>query len=129
MWHARDSGARIVDATKVVVAVHQNHDYSYHPDGEKGVWEGEEALRNAALLDNGRLFRTLRNSTHILTHEGLRRNYLHYWVLARANASRMRSRIWFAALNWTRPFRHRLGLRNKNSAPAVSGSQNNRSRN
>jgi hypothetical protein len=120
MWHARDSGARIVDATKVVVAIHQNHDYSYHPDGEKGVWEGEEALKNMALLDNWRLFRTLQNATQILTPEGIHRNYGHWWALARSRASRMPSKIWFAALNWTRPLRDRMGLRNKNSAPAAS---------
>jgi len=120
MWHARDSGARIVDASKVVVAVHQNHDYSYHPDGEKGVWEGEEARRNAALLDNWRLFRSLRNATHILTPEGIHRNYWHWWALARSRSSTTLSRIWFAALNWSRPLRHRVGLRAKNSTPAAS---------
>jgi hypothetical protein len=123
MWHARDSGARIVDATKVVMAVHQNHDYSYHPDGEKGVWEGEEALRNIALLDNWKLFRTLQNATDILTPYSVRRNYLHWWALARKKTAIAFSSLWFAALNWTRPLRDRVGLRTKNSAPAASGSQ------
>jgi hypothetical protein len=122
MWFARDSGARVVDATKVVVAVHQNHDYSYHPDGEKGVWEGEEALRNIALLDNWWLFRTLQNATDILTPEGFRRNNAHWRVLARTRILRQLNRIWFLALNWTRPLRGRVGLRNKHSAAAAPGS-------
>jgi hypothetical protein len=29
----------VVDASDAVLAVPQNHDYAYHPDGEKGVWE------------------------------------------------------------------------------------------
>jgi hypothetical protein len=123
MWHARNSGARIIDATKVVVAIHQNHDYSYHPDGEKGVWEGEEARRNIALLQNWRLFRSLKNSTHILTPRGFDRNYGHWWALVRNRSAITFSRIWFAALNWTRPIRERVGLRAKNSAPTVTGSQ------
>ena len=119
MWFARDSGARIVDASRVVVAVHQNHDYSYHPDGEKGVWEGEEALRNIALLDNWRLFRTLQNATHLLTPEGIERNYAHWWVLARTRTLRMLNRIWFLVLNWTRPLRDRAGLRRRSPYTAV----------
>ncbi len=56
VWHARHSGARVVDATAVVQAVHQNHDYSYHPDGEAGVWQGEEAQQNYALLQRRAMF-------------------------------------------------------------------------
>jgi hypothetical protein len=110
VWFARDSGARVVDATQVVVAVHQNHDYLYHPEGEKGVWEGEEAQKNIALLDRWRLFRTLENATHRLTQAGIQRNHRHWWVLAKTRISRMRTRCSFRILNWTRPLRHRIGL-------------------
>ena len=71
VWHARHSGARVVDATAVVQAVHQNHDYSYHPDGAAGVWQGEEAQQNYALLQGGRCFATMENATHRLTSGGL----------------------------------------------------------
>ena len=54
LWFARSSGAAVVDASSVVCAVHQNHDYGYHPDGEKGVWEGEEAQQNYQLLEGHR---------------------------------------------------------------------------
>ena len=38
LWFARSLGTPVIDASSVVCAVHQNHDYSYHPDAEKGVW-------------------------------------------------------------------------------------------
>src|SRR6266699_950987 len=117
VWFARNSGARVVDATQVVVAIHQNHDYSYHPDGEKGVWEGEEAQRNIALLDRWRLFRTLENATHRLTLTRFQRNYRHWWVLTRTRVSRMWTRSRFRILDWTRPLRHRAGLRQRSFAP------------
>ncbi len=49
MWKALDSGAAVVDASSSVIAVHQNHDYSYHPNGRAGVWHGIEADENNAV--------------------------------------------------------------------------------
>ena len=111
VWFARDSGVSVVDASEMILAVHQNHDYSYHPEGEKGVWEGEEAQKNYALLDGDRCFRTIENATHRLTPRGLRKNYHHYTALVRRRGGALAGRVWFSILNVTRPVRHRLGLR------------------
>ena len=35
IWKARSSGAAVIDASPSVLAVHQNHDYSYHPKGKQ----------------------------------------------------------------------------------------------
>jgi hypothetical protein len=35
IWKARNIRADVVDATPSVVAIHQNHDYSHHPQGVK----------------------------------------------------------------------------------------------
>jgi len=113
VWHARHSGARVVDATAVVQVVHQNHDYAYHPDGEAGVWQGEEAQRNYALLDGGRCFATMENATHRLTPEGLRTNYHHWAVQAKRTATSFSNAAWFGLLRVTRPVRHLLGLRQR----------------
>jgi hypothetical protein len=118
VWHARHSGASVVDATAVVQAVHQNHDYSYHPDGEAGVWQGEEAQQNYALLEGGRHFATMENATHRLTHDGLLPNYHHWVVQAKRKAAALRSALWFGLLGLTRPLRHRLGIRER-GAPAA----------
>src|SRR5262249_6309741 len=39
VWKALNSGAKVLDASRRVVAVHQNHGYGYHPLGRKGVHE------------------------------------------------------------------------------------------
>jgi len=123
VWHARHSGARVVDATAVVQAVHQNHDYSYHPDGAAGVWQGEEAQQNYTLLERGRCFATMENATHRLTPGGLRRNYRHWVVLMKRRIASVRSAVWFALLDVTRPVRHRLGLRERQIPEAPAGSK------
>lgn len=113
IWFARHSGSLVVDASSAVVAVHQNHDYSYHPDGEAGVWQGIEAKRNYLLLQNGRCFATIQNATHRLTARGLRRNLLHYRVITARRVRRIADRFWFGFLDFTRPLRDTLGLRKR----------------
>ena len=111
VWKARSLKFGVLDASAVVLAVHQNHDYSHHPQGEKGVWQGEEAQRNYALLGGGRYFHTIENATHRLTPGETRRNWRHWYALGRRAAAGAASRVWFALLGITRPVRHRLGLR------------------
>jgi hypothetical protein len=85
IYNARKRKYRVIDASKVVTAVHQNHDYSHlsaehskrpgeiHWDG----WEGPEIEKQRKLLeahgqiDNQQLFRLL-DATHILTERKLR---------------------------------------------------------
>ena len=116
VWYARRAGASVVNASEVVVAVHQNHDYAYHPGGEQGVWHGEEAQQNYALLEGNRRFATMENATHRLTAEGFRVNYRHWLVQAERRARAEASRVWFGVLRLTRPVRHRLGLRQERLA-------------
>jgi hypothetical protein len=110
LWSAISSGVRLVDVSGVVCAVHQNHDYSYHPDGEKGVWEGEEALENYRQLDGQRKFRTLEDASHVLGPAGLRRNYRQWLVQPRRHAQRCLRPMWFRLLDISRPVRRRIGL-------------------
>lgn len=116
LWFARSSGASLVDASAVVCAVHQNHDYGHHPGGEKGVWEGEEAQENSKFLEGHRKYATLENATHVLRADGFHRNYRHWLVLARRRAADSLSPAWFLFLDVTRPIRQRLGLRKKGSS-------------
>jgi hypothetical protein len=109
LWYPLSIGVPVVDASSVVRAVHQNHDYGYHPQGEKGVWEGEEAQENYR-LHSGK-FATLANATYVMTKRGLRRNYKATWTAARQRTAERLSRAWFGVLNLTRPARHRLGVR------------------
>ena len=111
LWFARSAGAAVVDASSVVCAVHQNHDYGYHPDGEKGVWGGEEAQQNYQLLEGHRKFRTLENATHLLQTDGLYRNHRHWLVQMKRKTYDYLSPFWFYMLDLTRPVRHLIGLR------------------
>jgi hypothetical protein len=117
VWKALDSGKPVIDASRVVMAVHQNHDYSYHPQGKAGVSNGQEAGRNAELAGGWRHLRTIADATEVLTPEGLKSNVQRHWSVARRYA-RQAGRalrndvwhtIWFAVLDLTRPVRRSLG--------------------
>jgi hypothetical protein len=110
LWHTRRSGARLVDASAVVVAVHQNHDYLHPLKREQGGWESEGTLQNSALLKDGQ-YATLENATHLLTPAGLRRNWRHWPQMAGRRLSAAMFWCWFTLLRMTRPLRDRLGLR------------------
>ncbi|HYL87067.1 MAG TPA: hypothetical protein VE263_22785 [Candidatus Angelobacter sp.] len=113
LWYALHAGVPVVDASAALCAVHQNHDYSYHSDGEKGVWEGEEAQENSRLLEDGRKFRTLRDATFVLNKSGLHRNYARWAARLERGLRGWLSSIWFRLLDATRPVRHKIGLRQK----------------
>ena len=122
IWYALDQRKPVIDASPVVVAVHQNHDYSHHQQGEEGVWKGEEAKRNQQLSGGGAHLRCIGDATRLLTPSGLQPNAYRYWsAFKRALGARQRTfqhtvwqPAWFAALDITRPLRTALGLR---SAP------------
>ena len=73
LYTARLRKADLIDATKVVVSVHQNHDYSHHPQGEVGVGRGIEASRNREMVGGKPYFFIIKDRTHILTRKGLER--------------------------------------------------------
>lgn len=72
IYEARLQKAIVIDATQVVTALHQNHDYSHHPGGIDEVYRGVEATRNYAALGGRRHMLTTFDATHVLTEHGLR---------------------------------------------------------
>jgi len=123
VWKALDCGASVADASAVVMAIHQNHGYSYHPGGQAGVWSDELAQRNLALAGGWRHLRTILDANAKLTPDGLKPNRARYWhgakrYLQLAYGYTKRDwtyKVWLPAwhflLNKTRPLRARLGLR------------------
>ena len=73
IYRARLLKVPVIDATKAITAVHQNHDYSHIPTGETGVWKGPESLRNLELARGGEYAFTLEYVTWLLIPQGLRR--------------------------------------------------------
>ncbi|MCL6434721.1 MAG: hypothetical protein K6T90_11015 [Leptolyngbyaceae cyanobacterium HOT.MB2.61] len=64
----------LIDATGAITAIHQNHDYSHHPQGREGVYEGPEAQYSLQLI-GGRHYTyfMLDLATWQLTPNGLKR--------------------------------------------------------
>jgi hypothetical protein len=83
VWNARKRGARVVDASDVVLAVHQNHDYSHHPTGKDGIWNGDAARRNRALVGDYGRWLTIDDADHRLTANGIERRYRYLWQTVR----------------------------------------------
>ena len=74
IYHIRSLRIPVIDATKVISVVHQNHDYSHHSEGEYGVWKGQEAQYNLSLAGGYHYLYTLKDATHKLTKKGLHPN-------------------------------------------------------
>lgn len=71
IYRARKLGIPVVDVTRVVTVIHQNHDYSHVLDRRGRFWEGPEAKRNRELMgDQGYTF-TLLDATHVLMTKAL----------------------------------------------------------
>jgi hypothetical protein len=121
IYNARSLRVPVIDATKAITVIHQNHDYSHHLEGFDGVWKGVEAKRNLELTER-HLF-TTEDATHLLTAEKFSRAYdaehlcryvsrlpvLYPWL-------RLPTKIFFMIQNASRPLRHRLGIRGTRGA-------------
>jgi len=110
LWKARRSNAAIVDASEVVLAVHQNHDYSHHAHGRQGVYQGNECQQNRKLA--GRGFCTMEDVGYKLTSNRIEYNLWHVFTPMK----RVVRPWWWALLKITGPVRHPLGLRQEKIA-------------
>ena len=81
VYRARLLKATVIDATQVITAVHQNHDYSHVSDGKTGAFKGPEAKINQELLGGWEYSFCPRHANCILTSGGLRRAFTlkHLW--------------------------------------------------
>jgi hypothetical protein len=99
LWKARSLGAGVVDASRAVLVVHQNHDYShttYGPSKEE-MMASAECIRNARLTcegndyDDGFFWRyayTIDDATFKLTPRGIETNPRHLWKQVKRFGSR-----------------------------------------
>jgi hypothetical protein len=129
VWKVMASGDAVVDASQVVVAVHQNHDYSHHPGGMMGVWFGAETARNFELTGGVKHLHTISHAPYRLTKNGIERNRFHklacaWWrtrrsvtLAARRGVIAWQDAVWHPVLDATRPVRSALGLRKAGARP------------
>jgi hypothetical protein len=119
VWDALEKKKPVVDASRTVVAVHQNHDYRHHPQGKHGVWYGEEGRTNYELAGGWKHLRTIVDATYVLCTDGLKPNRARYWAAVSRYLRRagriaiyhLLQPIWFFFLDISRPIRNALGLR------------------
>jgi hypothetical protein len=60
----------VVDASEMVTAIHQCHDYAHVPGGTIAAWQGREAQRNLQLLGGIDHIFDIRDATWMLTADG-----------------------------------------------------------
>jgi len=134
VWRAATQGAPVVDVSELVCAVHQNHDYSYHPQGIQGVWFGEGSLRNMKNAGGMRHLHTIEDANYRLTVRGFEPNRF-YWLAPVKRTVRevaatirrfFRLCFWHPFLDLTRPARSALGLRSNVPPQFISKSEKER---
>lgn len=102
IWHARELGADVVDATAFVTAIHQRHDYS-HAGNRRVVFQGPEAQANFAIVDDWRHFHSIANANLVLHADGTlasNRSMQHRLAVPKRHLAH--------ALRFTRPLRQRV---------------------
>jgi hypothetical protein len=73
IWYARSVGVPVIDASRVVTAIHQNHNYAHaNAKDDTALWASDEARHNFELAGIRR-FWFLLEATHELTPRGVRR--------------------------------------------------------
>lgn len=112
IWFARMTKARLIDASGMVVAVHQNHDYAYLKQGLASVHGPAEAKYNWGLDGGGAWhYYSADAATDRLRQGGLVQNRLAWLGPIKCRIIYYLYQIWFSFLSLTRPIRHPLGLR------------------
>lgn len=113
-YFGRKSSIPLIDASHMVVAIHQNHDYAYLKHAAAAEHSDAEAKYNWNLGNSSSWhFYSAYAATEILFRHRLRRNWLAWLGPLRARVIYSFYSVWFACLRATQPIRHRLGLRRR----------------
>jgi hypothetical protein len=112
IWFARKSKVRLIDASRIVVAVHQNHDYAYLRQGTAALHGKAEVEYNLSRGDDAAFhYYTVDAATDRLLRGRLRANRLAWLGPIKSRVTHSFYWVWFSFLKITRPIRHPLGLR------------------
>ncbi len=77
--HAKSRSVPVVDLTRVLPAIHQNHDYSHVPGGRKSAYYAGEEARENQRLAGGRNLISGSTANWQLTKSGLKRLKIPIW--------------------------------------------------
>lgn len=70
IYRIRALGLPVVDASRVVLAIHQSHGYAHVAGDLHGAWFGEEAMRNKELSGGPPHLFQIYDATHVLARRG-----------------------------------------------------------
>jgi hypothetical protein len=108
VWRARALGAAAVDASPLMMPIHQEHDYAHISGGYMWTHTGNDARRNLELAGGPRHIYLIYDTTHRLSSTGLK---LNIGTLSRFKCRwETQMELWWRFVEFTRPIRHRLGL-------------------
>ena len=115
LYRARSLSVPLIDATPVMMAVHQNHDYSHFAQGKVGMFNSDEALTNNKLAGSQSHIFSLVDATRVLTPQKLRLTYDLEHLLRHCQTLPvlypwLPIRLVEKAVHMSRPFRSRFGL-------------------
>ena len=82
VYKAKHLKIPVIDATDVILAIHQKHDYS-HAGGHWQVWHGPESQRNQELAGDRRKFFNVKDANYLLTKNELKKPKLTFSNLVR----------------------------------------------
>ena len=72
LYTARRRGLDLIDATRMVTAVHQSHDYSHIQRGSQGHIIDPQTKRNEELAGGPSRMLIIKDRTHVLTPSGVK---------------------------------------------------------
>jgi len=118
-WFAHSSGVPVIDASRGVVAVHQNHDYAYLQKGTAKTFSKADVDYNLQFDDSQTWkFYGAGSATETLRGGRLETNRMAWFGPMRARSVYSAHMAWFFGLKITRPIRHLLGLRKRVGQPS-----------
>jgi hypothetical protein len=74
IYYCRSNNIKVIDASEVVTAIHQNHNYSHLAKGKTEAWTGIEAQSNIALAGGYDNIFTIIDADWRFTSKGLVKN-------------------------------------------------------
>lgn len=132
IWNALSANVSVLDASRFLVPVHQNHGYSAASGRVKGVPTDALSLQNLCYIGGRKNVRHIKSATHCLTRNGrirwnVSRHTYESGLARKLGMPRLKRdfvyKIWLPAwhtfLRITRPVRSALGLRSRDKFARV----------
>jgi len=82
LWRARSRGAELLDLSPVVMAIHQNHDYS-HSQQFVDARQDPKLKQNRSMVGPWWHLYTIEDASQIVQEDGVHPSHRHFWLMAK----------------------------------------------